>query len=44
VERARGVVGMADGEGILGRLGEADRLGLVLGRLGESTELGETLN
>ena len=35
VERARGAVGQTDGERMLRRLGEPDRLGLVLGRLGE---------
>ena len=42
MERARREVGVADSEGMLRRLGEPDRLGLVLGRLGESAELGET--
>ena len=41
MEQARGEVGQADGERMLGRFGEADRLGFVLGRLGESAELGE---
>src|SRR5439155_21350621 len=41
IERARGEVGQADGERMLRRLGEADRLGFVLGRFSESAEFGE---
>ena len=41
MERARGEVGQTDGERMMRRLGEPDRLGFVLGRLGESAELGE---
>ena len=40
VERARGAVGHADGERMLCRLGETDRLSLVLGGLGESVRAG----
>ena len=41
MKRARGTVGLTDGERMLRRLGEPDRLDFVLGRLDESTELRE---
>ena len=41
MEHARGEVGQADGERMLGRFGEPDRLGFVPGRFGESAEFGE---
>ena len=41
MEHGRREVGQADGERMLGRFGEPDRLGFVLGRFGESAELGE---
>ncbi len=41
MKRARSTVGLTNGECMLRRLGEPDRLGFELGRLGESTELRE---
>src|SRR5207302_188739 len=40
-EYAGSMVGSTNGERMMRRLGEPDRLGLILGRLGESAELGE---
>src|SRR5262245_52598413 len=41
MEHARREVSQAFGVRMLGRFGEADRLGFVLGRFGESAELGK---
>jgi hypothetical protein len=41
MERAGGEQGHADGKGVLGRFGDAHRLGFIPGRFVESAELSE---